>query len=98
MLQPIIPLLHYSNTPVLFEGPLFQAFVIRVTTDPFSALLIVEEWDTATVALVVIAHQFSVRFIVPDLQLCHFDPGFIFQPLHERFHRLAVGSLRTGEL
>src|SRR3990172_10261647 len=35
---------------------------------------------------------------MPDFQLRHLNPCFIFEPLHERVHFMAMGSLRTGEL
>jgi len=82
---------------MLFQRPLLQSFVICRATDPLSRFLVEEERDSSAKALVVFSHQFSIGLIMPDLKLRHLDPLLILQPLHERFHLMAVGSFGAGE-
>jgi len=83
---------------MLFQRPLLQPLVICGATDPFARLFIKEERDASAKTLVILSHQLGIDLIMPDLKLRHLHPLFILQPLHERFHLMAVGSLSTGKL
>jgi len=103
MVVPIIPSFHHSNIPLLHYSillshcPLLQALVVCSTADPLSCLLVEEERDTTAEALVVFLHEPCVGVVVPHFESCDFNALLCLQPLHERFHFVAVGSFRSGE-
>jgi hypothetical protein len=71
--KSIIPLFHHSIIPsVSFGGPLLQPLEVCFAADPFPRLLIEEERDTATVAFVILSHQFGIRVMMPNFELLHF--------------------------
>jgi hypothetical protein len=81
----------------LFEGPFLQALIIGPPADPLPRFLIKIEGDASTETLVIFTHQFCIGLIMPDLKLRYIDPCFLFQPLNERFHLVAVRSLGPCE-
>jgi len=45
----------------------------------------------------VFLHEPRVGVVVPHFKSCDFNALLCLQPLHERFHFVAVGSFRSGE-
>ena len=62
----ILPIFHRV---FLFGGPLLQPLIVGGAADPVPGLFVVEEWNTPAIVLVVLPHEFGIRFIMPDLEL-----------------------------